>query len=179
MIRVIARVRGLPVALTVCAYAAAVLTLTWLTQAGYLGDAMYGVMTMILMAFPLSLVGTSLYGTLKDAVIGQKHDDPTYGWNYDYGWDYVLMAWPGIVTAVVLMLLLRGRRTRPMGRVAGWALTAVVALTGVLITFDGWTPRRPYGWPFLVYGLVMAIGLIAARKPAPKAAARPSTGSPV
>ncbi|OPG11143.1 hypothetical protein B1L11_21940 [Microbispora sp. GKU 823] len=157
-------------ALTVCAYAAAVLTLTWLTQSGYLGDSMYGVLTMVLMAFPLSLVGTSLYGTLKDAIIGQKHDDPTYGWNYDYGWDYVLMAWPGIVTAIVLMVLLRRRRTRWIGRVFGWALAAAVTFTGVAITFDAWAPRRPYGWPFLVYGLVMVIGLIAAHRSAPNTA---------
>ncbi|WP_204052171.1 hypothetical protein [Microbispora siamensis] len=163
-------VSGLPVALTVCAYAAAVLTLTWMTEEGYLGDAMYGVLTMVLMAFPLSLVGTSLYGTLKDAIVGQRHDDPTYGWNYNYAWDYVLMAWPGIVMAIALMLLLRRRRTRSAGQVVGWALTVVVTLTGVLITFDGWAPRRPYGWPFLVYGLVMVIGLIAAHRSAPNTA---------
>ncbi|GIH66309.1 hypothetical protein Msi02_71260 [Microbispora siamensis] len=157
-------------ALTVCAYAAAVLTLTWMTEEGYLGDAMYGVLTMVLMAFPLSLVGTSLYGTLKDAIVGQRHDDPTYGWNYNYAWDYVLMAWPGIVMAIALMLLLRRRRTRSAGQVVGWALTVVVTLTGVLITFDGWAPRRPYGWPFLVYGLVMVIGLIAAHRSAPNTA---------
>ncbi len=171
MIRVIAHVRGLPVALTVCAYAAAVLTLTWMTEEGYLGDAMYGVLAMVLVAFPLSLVGTSLYGVLKDAIVGQRHDDPAYGWNYDYAWDYVLMAWPGIVTAIALMLLLRRRRTRSAGQVVGWALTAVVTLTGVVITFDAWAPRRPYGWPFLVYGLVMVIGLIAVHRSAPKAAA--------
>ncbi|MBE3014321.1 hypothetical protein IL992_34875 [Microbispora sp. NEAU-D428] len=141
-----------------------------MTEEGYLGDAMYGVLTMVLMAFPLSLVGTSLYGVLKDAIVGQRHDDPTYGWNYNYAWDYVLMAWPGIVTAIVLMLLLRRRRTRSAGQVVGWALTAVVTLTGVLITFDEWAPRRPYGWPFLVYGLVMVIGLIASRRSAPKTA---------
>lgn len=168
MIRAIAQVRGLPVALAVCAYAAAVLTLTWMTQGNHLGDPAYGVLTMLLMAFPLSLVGSSLHGTLKDAIIGQKHDDPTYGWNYDYAWDYVLMAWPGVVTACVLALLLTRRRTRAAGRVAGWALTGVVTLTGILITVDAWAPRRPYGWPFLVYGLVMAIGLISARRSAPK-----------
>ncbi|RCG21928.1 hypothetical protein DQ384_36285 [Sphaerisporangium album] len=166
MIRVIARVRSLPTAMIVCAYAAAVLTLTWLTQDGYLGDAAYGVMAMILLAFPLSLVGTSLYGMLKDAIIGQKHDDPTYGWNYDYSWDYVLMAWPGIVTAVALALLLTQRRTRPAATTVGWGLTALVILVGVATTFDGWAPRRPYGWPFLVYGLIMVIGLIALRRSA-------------
>jgi hypothetical protein len=142
-----------------------------MTEEGYLGDATYGVLTMALMAFPLSLAGTSLHGVLKDAIVDQRHDDPTYGWNYDYAWDYILMAWPGIVTAIALMLLLRRRLTRSAGQAVGWALTGVVALTGVLITLDAWTPRRPYGWPFLVYGLVMVIGLIATRRSAPKAAA--------
>ncbi|MEU9890939.1 hypothetical protein [Sphaerisporangium sp. NPDC051011] len=170
MIRVIAQVRSLPTALIVCGYAAAVLTLTWLTQDGYLGDAAYGVMAIDLMAFPLSLVGSSLNGTLKDAIIGQRHDDPTYGWNYDYAWDYALMAWPGIVTVVALALLLTRRRTRPAAMAIGWALSAVVVLVGVATISDGWGPRRPYGWPFLAYGLIMAIGLIAARRAAPKEA---------
>ncbi|GAA3446945.1 hypothetical protein [Planomonospora venezuelensis] len=157
MIRAIARVRGLPVALVACAYAAAVLTLTWLTQDGHLGDAMYGVLSMVVMAFPLSIVGDSVY----DAVIGRRHDDPSYGRQY------VEMGWPGIAMALVLVLLLTWRRTRLAGQVAGWALTAVVLLTGVGMVF-GWAPRRPYGWPFLVYGLIMAIGLIAVRRSAPK-----------
>lgn len=170
MIRVIAQVRSLPTVLIVCGYAAAVLTLTWLTHDGYLGDAAFGVMAMILMAFPLSLVGGSLYGTLEDTIIGQSHDDPTYGWNYNYAWDYVLMAWPGIVTAGALALLLMWRRTRPVAMVIGWALSAVVVLVGVTTIFDEWGPRRPYGWPFLAYGLIMAIGLIAAPRAAPKEA---------
>ncbi|WP_433351482.1 hypothetical protein ACQP25_00255 [Microtetraspora malaysiensis] len=146
------------------------LTLTWLTNDGRLGDAMYGVMAMILMAFPLSLVGSSLYGTLKDAIIGKQHDDPTYGWGYAYGWDYVLLAWPGIVTAIVLALLLMWRRTRSAGQVVGWVLAATVIVVGMATTFDGWAPRRPYGWPFLVYGLAMIIGLIALRRSALKGA---------
>ncbi|MET7463247.1 hypothetical protein [Nonomuraea sp. NPDC005501] len=142
-----------------------------MTNDGHLGDAMYGVLAMVMMAFPLSLVGTSLNGTLKEAVYPKKLDDPTYGWDYPYGWDYVLMAWPGIITAIVLALLLTWRRTRSAGHVTGWILAAAVFVVGLITTFDGWAPRRPYGWPFLVYGLIMVIGAIAAaRKSAPKEA---------
>jgi uncharacterized membrane protein YhaH (DUF805 family) len=165
MIHAIAKVRGLSTALVACSYGTAVLTLTWLTQDGHLGDAMYGVMCMIFMAFPLSLVGGSLYGTLQQLIYPKQHDDPTYGVDYPHGWDHVLMAWPGIVMAIVLAFLLAWRRTRTAGRVMGWFLAAAVIVMGVATTFDGWGPRRPYGWPFLVYGLIMITGLIAAGRP--------------
>ncbi|WP_153054658.1 hypothetical protein [Planomonospora sphaerica] len=160
--------RGLLTVLVVCTYMVAVFTLVWLTESGRLGDGLYGSLVMIIMAFPLSLVGSSLYGPLKNVIIGQKHTDPTYGWNYNYDWEYLLKGWPGVVTALLLAILLTRRRTRPVGRVMSWALTAAVTLTGVVITFDGWAPRQPYGWPFLVYGLVMAIGVIALHRSAPK-----------
>ncbi|MCK2221283.1 hypothetical protein MF672_046895 [Actinomadura sp. ATCC 31491] len=166
MTQAIAKVRGLPTATVACSYGAAVLTLTGLTQDGHLGDAMYGVMSMILMAFPLSLVGGSLYGTLQQLFYDKKHEDPTYGMDYPYGLDHFLMAWPGIVTAIVLAFLLAWRRTRAAGRVTGWFLAVAVIVVGVTTTFDGWGPRRPYGWPFLVYGLIMITGLAAVRRPA-------------
>ncbi|GAA2315371.1 hypothetical protein GCM10010149_78960 [Nonomuraea roseoviolacea subsp. roseoviolacea] len=171
MIQAIAKVRGLSKALVACSYGAAVLTLTWLTQDGHLGDAMFGVLAMMLMAFPLSLAGGSLYGTLQQLIYPTKHDDPTYGVNYPYAWDYVLMAWPGIVLAIVLAVLLAWRRTRTAGRVIGWFLAAAVIVTGVVTIFDDWGPRRPYGWPFLVYGLIMATGLIAVGRTAVEEAA--------
>ncbi|MFC4062384.1 hypothetical protein ACFOWE_29135 [Planomonospora corallina] len=152
-----AHLRGLPVALVTCAYAAAVLTLTWLTQDGHLGDAMYGVLTMVVVAFPLSIVGDSVYG----AIIGQRHDDPAYGWQY------VEMGWPGIAMALSLLLLLTWRRTRLAGQVMGWALTTAILLVGAGMVF-GWAPRQPYGWPFIAYGLLMAIGMIAVHRSALK-----------
>ncbi|MEV0197878.1 hypothetical protein [Nonomuraea sp. NPDC050691] len=164
MIEAIAKVRGLSTALVACSYGAAVLTLTWLTQDGHVGDAMYGVMAMILMAFPLSLAGGSLYGTLQQLIYPKNHDDPTYGVDYPYAWDYVLMAWPGVVMAIVLASLLAWRRTRTAGRVMGWVLAAAVIVTGMGTIFDSWGPRRPYGLPYLVYGLIMIIGLIAVNR---------------
>ncbi|SEN23082.1 hypothetical protein [Nonomuraea pusilla] len=157
MIHAATRFRGLPTALIVGAYAAAVLTLTWLTREGFLGDAAYGVMAMVIMALPLSLVGTSLYGTLEGAVTGQGPDYAAPGWQY------VLMAWPGLVTAVILGLLLTWRRTRPAATAAGWALAGLVILMGAATTFDSWAPRRPYGWPFLIYGSIMVVALRATR----------------
>ncbi|MEW9548474.1 hypothetical protein [Nonomuraea sp. NPDC050783] len=174
MIQAIAKVRGLPTALVACSYGAAVLTLTGLTRDGHLGDAMYGVVRMMLMAFPLSLAGGSLYGTLEQLIYKKKHDDPTYGMDYPYGLDHFLMAWPGIVMAIVLAFLLAWRRTRTAGHVMGWFLAAAVIVVGVTTTFDGWGPRRPYGWPFLVYGLIMITGLVAARGPAMKEAVTPT-----
>ncbi|GIH94133.1 hypothetical protein Psi01_47630 [Planobispora siamensis] len=69
---------------------------------------------------------------------------------------------------MILTLLLAHRRTRPPGRVVGWGSTAAVLLVGVATISDGWAPRRLYGWPFLAYGLVMVIGLIAVRRPVRK-----------
>lgn len=132
MIRVLTRLHGLPAALVVCTYAAAVLTLTWLTQDGQVSDGLYGSLCMLLLAFPLSLVGDSVY----DAIIGQRHDDLAYGW------EYVEMGWPGITTALVLVLLLMWRRTRLAGQVVGWALTAAVLLPGVAIVSD----QRRWQW---------------------------------
>ncbi|MEV4391712.1 hypothetical protein [Nonomuraea sp. NPDC049607] len=173
MVAAIARVHGLSAALVPCAYGAAVLTLTWLTQDGNLGDVMYGDLAMIVMAFPLYLAAGPLNGTLLQAVRPRPYDDPAYGWDYPYSWDYVLMAWPGVVTAALLAVLLARRRTRTAGRVLGWLSAAAVTLVGVATTFDGWGPRRPFGWPFLVYGLAMIIGLMTARSPATKKTATP------
>nr|SBO96332.1 hypothetical protein BN4615_P5848 [Nonomuraea gerenzanensis] len=87
--------------------------------------------------------------------------------DHPYAWDYVLMAWPGVVMAIVPASLPAWRRTRTAGRVMGSVLAAAVIARGVGTIFDSWGPRRPYGWPYLAYGLFMIIGLIAVgRRPA-------------
>ncbi|MEU1727964.1 hypothetical protein [Nonomuraea sp. NPDC005692] len=149
MIAAIARIQTLSAAF---GYAAAVLTLTWLTQDGRLGDGTYGDLAMVVMAFPLYLAAGPLNGALHAYAPGPPH-----------AWDLVLMAWPGIVLAILLASL----RGRAAGRVLGWLSAAAVTLVGVATTFDGWAPRRPYGWPFLVCGLIMIVGLMTARRPAP------------
>ncbi|WP_433499467.1 hypothetical protein ACQP1K_03720 [Sphaerimonospora sp. CA-214678] len=77
--------------------------LIWRTNDRPLGNAFYGVLVMRVLAFPLSLAAGSL-GVLKDAITGEQQDGPVYAWDYAYGWDYVLLSWPGIVNAVVLAL---------------------------------------------------------------------------
>ncbi|MEV1239131.1 hypothetical protein ACIBO2_18760 [Nonomuraea sp. NPDC050022] len=168
MIRAITRGHSLPTVLIAGAYTAAVLTLTWLTTGGYLGDRLYGSLFMAMIAFPLSLVASPLSEALKGAVLG-PNDSPAY-WEYSDDLEYALMSWPGIVTAVVLVLLLTRRSTRLVGLGAGWVLNAAVILAGVSTAYDQWAPRRPYGWPFLVFGLIMAIGLITAHLSAPREA---------
>lgn len=163
MIAAIARVQGLSAALAPGAYGAAVLTLTWLTQDGRLGDGLYGDLAMVVMAFPLYLAAGPLNGALRAHAPGPA-----------YVWDFVLMAWPGIVLAILLASL----RARVAGRALGWLAAAAVTLVGVATTFDGWAPRRPYGWPFLVCGLIMIVGLMTARRPAPDVRHGPDARSP-
>ncbi|MGI5491346.1 hypothetical protein [Microtetraspora malaysiensis] len=63
------RRRGLPVAVTVISYAAAVFTLTWLTIDNRLGDQLYGHLLMLLTAFPASVPGLLIDSWLYSAVI--------------------------------------------------------------------------------------------------------------
>ncbi|MER6578094.1 hypothetical protein, partial [Nonomuraea sp. NPDC001023] len=122
MIAAIARVQGLSAAaLAPGAYGAAVLTLTWLTQDGRLGDGRYGDLAMVVMAFPLYLAAGPLNGALRAHAPGPAH-----------AWDLVLMAWPGILLAVLLAAL----RARVAGRALGWLAAAAVTLVGVATTFD-------------------------------------------
>ncbi|MEV0168993.1 hypothetical protein [Nonomuraea fuscirosea] len=139
--------------LTALSYAAAVAVLTWLTVDGYFGDSMYGGVLMLLLAFPFFLVGLTVDQLLS--VLEEATHVSLGG-----GWDYVRMAWPGLVEAVVLAFLLAGRRRSISGRVLGWLLAGCVIVSGLAITFDAWIPRRTFGWAFLVCGLGMIIGLL-------------------
>ncbi|MEV0974276.1 hypothetical protein [Microtetraspora glauca] len=152
MIRLIRRRHGLSAAITVLSYTAAVCTLTWLTIDNRLGDQLYGHLTMLLVAFPVSIVAFLAGSWLSHALIGE------HGTAITYGWDFFVLAWPGIVLAVILAILLFRRRAA--GRAIGWFLAGCVILAGLAIAFDQWAPRRPHGWPLLVCGLGMGIGLL-------------------
>ncbi|MFF4778653.1 hypothetical protein ACFY05_38100 [Microtetraspora fusca] len=149
------RARGRWAAVTVISYAAAVFTLTWLTIDNRLGDQLYGRLLMLLTAFPASVLGLLVDSWLYSAVVG---DDASLA---AIVWDYVLLAWPGAALAVCLAFALVRRPAA--GRVLGLLLAGCVLLSGVAITFDQWAPRRPYGWPFFLCGLVMLAGLFAGR----------------
>ncbi|MBT2231656.1 hypothetical protein [Nonomuraea sp. NEAU-A123] len=161
MMRIISRTLRLPAAVTVLSYMAAVCALTWLTVDNHLGDQLYGKLLMLLMAFPVSLATLPTDSWLRVTLIGEPAVDITF-------WDYFLLAWPGVVLAIILTLLLIRQRTRIAGQVLSRLLAGVVILAGLAITFDGWAPRRPYGWPLLVCGLGMVIGLLANRTDVPK-----------
>ena len=158
MNRTITQIRRRSTMLVAGAYVAAIVTLTWLTVANCLGDQLFGIILEVMLAFPISLVGTSLRGWLADALMGEQYSDPTWVS------DYVLLSWPGIVMAAILTLLLIRNRTRAIGVAAGSILAAAVTIAGLSITFSEWAPRRPYGWPFLIYGLVLLIGLFSSRE---------------
>ncbi|MEU8268919.1 hypothetical protein AB0B89_17335 [Sphaerisporangium sp. NPDC049002] len=146
MIRFARQRRELSLSLIALPYALAVCTLTWLTIENHLGDQMYGAIVMTLIALPVSIIQIPINYWLREAV------------NVTYGWEYPVLAWPGVVTAIILAILLLRQHTT--GRILGWFLAGCIILTGLAITFDQWAPRHPYGWPFLVYGLVMIIGLL-------------------
>ncbi|WP_433348958.1 hypothetical protein ACQP25_35280 [Microtetraspora malaysiensis] len=147
------RRRGLPVAVTVISYAAAVFTLTWLTIDNRLGDQLYGHLLMLLTAFPASVPGLLIDSWLYSAVID---NDAFFTAAVR---DFLLLAWPGAALAAFLSFLLVRRPAA--GRALGMLLTGCVILSGLAITFDEWPPRRPYGWPFFLCGLVMLVGLLA------------------
>ncbi|GLX00428.1 hypothetical protein [Microtetraspora sp. NBRC 16547] len=110
---------------------------------------------MLLTAFPASVPGLLVDSWLYSALI--DNDVSLAG----VVRDYVLLAWPGAALAAFLAFLLVRRPAA--GRVLGLLLAGCVILTGVAITFDEWAPRRPYGWPFFLCGIVMLVGLFAGR----------------
>ncbi|MEV0616642.1 hypothetical protein AB0I81_25225 [Nonomuraea sp. NPDC050404] len=147
-----------PVTLTILSYVAAVVALTWATVGGQLGGYMYGWVLMMILAFPVSLLSLVLDGPLRHALIGEAAGDEVSGWSY------VVFAWPGLLMALVLAWRPSARLSRRVVRVASWVLAAAVLLSGIAISFDQWAPRRPYGWPFVLCGVGMAIGLLLARR---------------
>ncbi|WP_214408394.1 hypothetical protein [Sphaerisporangium fuscum] len=143
-------------AITVIAYGAAVVTITWATVSNFLGDQLYGILIMLILALPMSIVDW-LVGDMVFNVLRGPAD--TAG----VTWDFIALAWPGIAMTIVLAVLLTRRRRRP-GLVTGWLLTAATFLCGIAILVDSWSPRRPWGWPLVAYALIMAAGLIVSRR---------------
>ncbi|MFC4534576.1 hypothetical protein [Sphaerisporangium dianthi] len=149
---------ALPEMVAVVFYLAAVGVLTWMTMEGRLGDSVYGWVLMLLMAFPLSIV-TLLIEVLLDPVVeAQSYEVRQIVY-------CVQLALPGVVLAVVLFVLVNSGY-RAAGRGFAWFCTACVLVSGLAIVFDNWEPRRPYGWPLLVCGVVMAAALLAGRRSA-------------
>ncbi|WP_344473316.1 hypothetical protein [Nonomuraea monospora] len=131
----------------------AIAVLTWATINGHLGDYTYGWILMTVLTFPASLLNLLLDGPLRHALIGDASV-----------WSHAVFAWPGLLMALVLAWSLTSRRPRRVVHLASWALTAATLLSGIAITLDQWTPRRPYGWPFVLCGTGMAIGLLLTRR---------------
>ncbi|MFC5826073.1 hypothetical protein [Nonomuraea insulae] len=144
--------------ITIISYVAAIALLTWATINGQLGGYLYGWILMTVLAFPASLLNLFLDGPLRHALIGEPSSDEISVWSY------VILAWPGLLMALVLAWSLARHRTRRVAHIAGWALAAAVFLSGIVIAFDQWAPRRPYGWPFVLCGAGMAIGLLLTRR---------------
>ncbi|WP_148433804.1 hypothetical protein [Nonomuraea sp. PA05] len=147
-----------PVSLTITSYVAAVALLTWATINGHLGGYMYGRILITVLTFPASLLNLLLDGPLRHALIGETTTDEISAWSY------VIFAWPGLLMALILAWCLTRHRPHRFTRIVSWTLTTAVLLSGIAITFDQWAPRRPYGWPFVLCGAGMAIGLLLTRR---------------
>ncbi|MEU8266331.1 hypothetical protein AB0B89_04125 [Sphaerisporangium sp. NPDC049002] len=149
-------------AITVIAYGAAVVTVTWATVGNLLGDQIYGRLLMVLLALPVSIVDWLVGDMVFNALRGGPADTSSGVV------DFIALGWPGIAMMIVLAVLLTRGRRRP-GLVAGWLLTAATFICGAAILLDSWSPRRPWGWPLLAYALIMAGGLIVSRRREPTA----------
>ncbi len=144
--------------MTVIAYLTAVGLVTWETINNHLGDQIYGKLIMVVLGFPVSILDWLAGDYVFAALRGERHGVNTSGW------DYVALSWPGVATALVLIVFMMLSRTQLIGRVMGWFLTAVTLISGVVIAIDGWAPRRPWGWPLVACGVVMSIGLVLSRR---------------
>ncbi|WP_424534375.1 hypothetical protein ACOZ38_29295 [Sphaerisporangium viridialbum] len=143
-------------AVTVIAYGAAVVTVTWATVSNFLGDQIYGRLIMVILALPVSIVDWLVGDMVFNALRGGPADTSSGVL------DFIALGWPGIAMAIILAILLM-RHRRWLGLVAGWLLTVATFICGAIILLDSWSPRRPWGWPLLAYALIMAVGLIVAR----------------
>jgi hypothetical protein len=83
---------------------------------------------MLLIAFPVSTAALLANYWLSKILIGEHNRTVDIA----YGWKYFLLAWSGIVSAVILVLLLL--RWRTAGRVLGWFLAGCLFLAGLAIT---------------------------------------------
>lgn len=144
-------------AAAVITYGAAVAYLTWATVANHLGDQPYRKLVMLFLGFPMSLVDLLVGSRAFNALRGERLD-PSIS-----AWDYLQLAWPGIAMTIVLAVLLRSRYQRT-GRSIGWFLAGMTLFSALSTVFDGWAPRRPWGWPLLALGIVMTAGLWLSRR---------------
>ncbi len=74
--------------------------------------------------------------------------------------EWVSLLWPGLLQALLLWWLLRrGRhsvRSERWGRLLATLTTFLVIVSGVVVVFDQWAPRRPGGIPLLALGVLQA-----------------------
>ncbi|MET8054605.1 hypothetical protein ABZU75_44240 [Streptosporangium sp. NPDC005286] len=132
-------------------YALSVLSLAVLTSEGVLGDHLYGHLLMGFMALPLS-VAAAATDLAMESLTPQVLTSGTAEW--------VSLLWPGLLQALLLWWLLRrGRhsvRSERWGRLVATLTTFLVIVSGVVVVFDQWAPRRPGGIPLLVLGVLQA-----------------------
>ncbi|MEW9527060.1 hypothetical protein [Microbispora sp. NPDC049125] len=148
-------------ATTLIAYVASVGAVTWATINNQLGDQIYGRLIMAVLSFPVSIIDWFAGDRVFAALRGERHGVNTSGW------DYAALGWPGLVTAFVLIGSMTLSRTQLLGRVVSWYFAAATLISGVVIAIDGWAPRRPWGWPLVACGVVMAVGLRLSKRRAP------------
>jgi hypothetical protein len=132
-------------------YALSVVSLAALTSEGVLGDHLYGYLLMGFMALPFS-VAEAATGLAMESLTPQVLTSGAAEW--------VSLLWPGLLQALLLWWLLRrGRhsvRSERWGRLLATLMTFLVIVSGVVVIFDQWAPRRSGGIPLLVLGVLQA-----------------------
>ncbi|MFC4895933.1 hypothetical protein ACFQVD_16400 [Streptosporangium amethystogenes subsp. fukuiense] len=133
------------------AYALSVVSLAELTSEGVLGDHLYGHLLMGFMALPFSIAEAAT-GLAMESLTPQVLTSGTAEW--------ASLLWPGLLQALLLWWLLRrGRhsaRSERWGRLLATLTTFLVIVSGMVVIFDQWAPRRPGGIPLLVLGVLQA-----------------------
>ncbi|MER5624570.1 hypothetical protein ABT061_26415 [Streptosporangium sp. NPDC002544] len=132
-------------------YALSVVSLATLTSEGVLGDHLYGYLLMGFMALPF-FIAEAATGLAMESLTPQVLTSGAAEW--------VSLLWPGLLQALLLWWLLRrGRhsvRSERWGRLLATLTTFLVIVSGVVVIFDQWAPRRPGGIPLLVLGVLQA-----------------------